>query len=1319
MSSQSKNSLYLKIVGWSLVPTASILFAVLLIGFLALTRGIEIMTVLTADQVSQLLNNAGEALGMAGRTLETPSEGPLNHEGTGPRLGALLQKFNLGIFWLDRDGSVLWSVPPTPDPPPFDGRALTYPSDEESDTPRFSNLLPGPGRGAIAVSVPVRNADGRLEGTLVGLQSVGLPIVGEEVEEGIWPFFHLILVDGKGRVIHAPDTSQWQQDLSTEEVVRRVLKGEVGSARVRDFNGQSTYVGYAPVPNTPWGLVIEVDWNALLAGQAYRLYLPALIIFFFLGVILPLVIVNVGVIKIMTPINDLIDAAQAVARGDFGRTIEARTGDEIQELAEQFNLMSQQLAASYTQLEQKVAARTHELATLNAIANVVNRSLDLDEVLAEALRESCERLEADAGCALLLDEEGESLDLRAQRGFSEPLLETMRRIRVGEGISGQAVLRGTPMVMNRSEYDIVDPADRLGPLLEAKGIRTLASTPIVYKGETLGALTLATQRSAAFSEGVRALLSAIGQQIGVAVANAQLYAQAQAELAERKRAEDTLRRVSEERARRNRELLLLNRVIGAATSRQEPETVLSAVCQELAQALDVPQAAATLRHDEEETLRVVAEYRAHEARPSAMGLAIPLEGNPATQQVLEEKQPLVIEDAQHDPRMAPAHTVMRQRGTVSILLLPIIVHGEAVGTIGLDAVEPREFTADEIALASSAVAAAAQALENAWAEAALRESEERLKLAIEGADLGLWNLNLQTGHLLWSSTEWGYVPGYIDSQLEDWKQLIHPDDRARVDEGLKAYFSGEAPLYEVEFRMRERDNTWTWVLLRGRAVERDETGAPIRMAGISQDVTARKQAEEELRRAKEAAEAANRAKSVFLANMSHEFRTPLNAILGFTQIMLSDPNLTPVQRENLEIIDRSGTHLLTLINDVLEMSKIEAGRTTLLEQNFDLHRMLDDLEAMFRLRAEERGLTLTVERTRAVPRYVRTDENKLRQVLINLLSNAVKFTEEGEVTLRVAHAGKQLCFEVEDTGPGIAAEELERLFEPFVQTKSGQIVQEGTGLGLPISREFVHLMGGNISVDSTVGQGSTFCFCVRVDLVSEQDVRQTQASREVVGLEPGQPSYRLLVVEDKWANRKLLVRLLEPLGFEVREATNGQEALEIWEHWDPHLIWMDMRMPVMDGHEATQRIKATTKGQATVIIALTASAFERERRLILSEGCDDFVRKPFRKEEIYDRLAEHLGVRFIYAEEQAESRPDLEPEDAEALLTPEALADLPSAEREALHAAAMQADADRLFELIKSLAARDDHNGSQLAAALESLVRNFRFDIIMDLTEGS
>ncbi len=493
------------------------------------------------------------------------------------------------------------------------------------------------------------------------------------------------------------------------------------------------------------------------------------------------------------------------------------------------------------------------------------------------------------------------------------------------------------------------------------------------------------------------------------------------------------------------------------------------------------------------------------------------------------------------------------------------------------------------------------------------------------------------------------------------------------------------------------------------------------------DITERKQGEAALLHAKElaedaarAAEAANQAKSVFLANMSHELRTPLNAILGFSELMYRDVTLTADQRENLETINRSGQHLLTLINDVLEMSKIEAGRTTLYEQSFDLYRLLAALESMFHLRAANKDLQLIFDCMPDVPQYVRSDESKLRQVLINLLSNAIKFTNEGGVTLRIKvvqeapdDKRRRLVFDVEDTGVGISPEERSRLFDPFVQTASGQKSQEGTGLGLPISLEFVKLLGGSITVESEPGHGSTFQFDVQVTIADAADVPGEESARRVLSVAPDQRAadgkpFRLLVVEDRDPSRILLLKLLQPLGFDVRGVTNGKQAVEMWEQWSPHLIWMDMRMPVMDGYEATQRIKSTTKGQATVIVALTASAFEEDRAMILSNGCDDFLRKPFREAEIFAMLEKHLGVRFIYADEEVESHPAQPPIE----LTPQTLAVMPPAWLAALHAAALSADIDATQALLDEA----DAGHPALVAALAKLVSNFRFDVIMTLT---
>ncbi len=483
---------------------------------------------------------------------------------------------------------------------------------------------------------------------------------------------------------------------------------------------------------------------------------------------------------------------------------------------------------------------------------------------------------------------------------------------------------------------------------------------------------------------------------------------------------------------------------------------------------------------------------------------------------------------------------------------------------------------------------------------------------------------------------------------------------------------------------------------------------------LTTDITRRRQAELAAEEARAAAEAANRAKSMFLANMSHELRTPLNAILGFTELLTHDPTLTPEQREQIDIIARSGEHLLDLINDVLDLSKIEAGRMTVVEEPFDLQQLLRDLEDMFRLRATAKGLTLLFELDASLERYVQADAGKLRQILINLLSNAVKFTQQGGVTLRARGAPRDdaerwlLTVEVEDTGPGIASDELPAVFEPFVQTRTGQRNQ-GTGLGMPISRQFARLMGGELSVTSTVGVGTCFRLTIPLRAVAAEAVQPTRAARRVVGLKAGQPQYRILVVDDVASTRTLLLKLLQPLGFDVRTAEDGQAAIEVWQAWHPHLIFMDMRMPVLDGREATRRIRALPGGDAVKIVALTASAFEEERAEIMAAGCDDFVRKPFREAVIWDTLERQLGVAF--EEAAPEEAAVLAGSEAQAL-TPAALAHLPAAWRQALHQAALRADADVVQGLLQEL--RDED--LPLRHRLQALLDDFRFDVLADLS---
>ncbi len=829
--------------------------------------------------------------------------------------------------------------------------------------------------------------------------------------------------------------------------------------------------------------------------------------------------------------------------------------------------------------------------------------------------------------------------------------------------------------------------------------------------------------------------------------------------------QEQVRGRTEQLETRVNQLGTLNRVTQSIASFTELQPVLQVVAREIADLLGTRSCGIAMLNNPHSELEVIAEYDGFPNHPSAVGVRIPLQNGTPSRRVIDTGKTLVINQPELTNYLRLMNPLVAERGPQSLLIVPLQVRGVTAGTIGITSFEPgRVFTPAEVELIETVAGQVAGAVESARLfeqERQAREQAETLRAATQALTRTL-DTRVVFARVL---EELRRVVPYDSAsvqKLEDGRLYIIDgvgfDDLDRV---LTMSFDAHDPItpnhlvldsrlpiiiddvndeYTHFGHVNPQFRTASWMgvpLLFGdqligmitldkrEARFYNHQHASLAQAIAVQAATAIANATlfDETRKAREAAEAASVAKSTFLANMSHELRTPLNAILGFAQVMEREPGLSPTQQEYLGIILRSGNHLLGLINDVLELSKIEAGRQEVNAEVFDLWKLLDSVEEMIALRAATKSLVLHVNVATDVPRYISSDQSKLRQILINLLGNAVKFTARGTITLTVQtvppaastngdrdhtpHA-PNLRFAVQDTGEGIPHDQQAHLFQAFVQTSSGRKTQEGTGLGLVISRQFVELLGGTISLESEPGVGSTFTFTIAAPIADAPggSTSEPHATHlHITGITPA--DYRILVVDDRLENRLLLQHWLQASGFQVREATNGKEALDVWRTWQPHLIWMDIRMPVMDGYEASRQIKQSPQGNDTIVIAVTASAFEHERAAVLAIGCDDFVRKPVLETTFFECMALHLGFEVTYRADGPATDTPPTPIRSSAL-DRAALRTLPFEWLSGLQEAIVIGDTSTAYAIIRQI----EQHHERLANVLQTMVQQYQFDAL-------
>jgi PAS domain S-box-containing protein len=595
------------------------------------------------------------------------------------------------------------------------------------------------------------------------------------------------------------------------------------------------------------------------------------------------------------------------------------------------------------------------------------------------------------------------------------------------------------------------------------------------------------------------------------------------------------------------------------------------------------------------------------------------------------------------------------------------------------------------------------------AELALQQSEAKYRQIVETSQEGIWVIDA-AAKTTYVNAKMADMLGYSEADMLGKSVFDFMDDTAR-QEAIQRFEHRQQGLGEIhDFRFRRKDGSDLWAIV-STTVMTDEAGHFLGSLGMITDITQRKQIEFDLQHAKDAADVANRAKSTFLANMSHELRTPLNGILGYAQILRRHNSLTEEQREGIHVIEKSGEYLLTLINDILDLAKVEAGKIELSPTVVVLKEFLRRIVQLFELRAEQKGLQFSYQPLSDLPVAISVDEKRLQQVLINLLGNAFKFTERGEVKLKVAYQPGELYFQIEDQGCGIVAADLDKIFQPFQQVGDKKYFGQGTGLGLPITKKLVDMMGGELRVTSTLGQGSTFSILLKLSQVPNILLPMGDfKSPKIIGYQ-GRPR-TVLVIDDNLVNRSILIKLLTSLGFILLEATDGQAGLnQAQEIPAMDLILVDLVMPGLDGFAVIQQVRQIPHCRETVLIAMSASVFEMDRQKSLELGCHDFIAKPIKFDVFLERLRVHLNLNWLYDQTMTVSTTS-----EESILPIEVPpVELTSAQVTDLLYLAQTGDVQNVMEYTKELA--NTKTLADFARYIHQLAEQFEFEKICEILE--